>query len=625
VKHAWRTSLADSYGGIVRTEFIGTAPESFEIELAGGTLTVVRADRGCGGSRWLEGIEPLLEPARVLHITPHPFGEPLGPLRRALLQAVTRGQAPLGLSGEAGQSLDALLAGEGLDPDSSADLLRAWLTPDSKDGSRGAVLLDDANEIDADTLEILRRALDSAALPFRIVLRIAADEPIPPELATLPQGQAVAVPPLDTASATTLAVECTGGHWDKAEAERWAVRSGGLPLGVIESIRESLESGEVVWEEGRVAARLRFSGPAAPLPPKHWVRQRLRHQQDDAKRVLEALAVLGGRVEHRDLSDLLARRPGLVPDTDAAVAVLVASGWVQRMKPDVVALPSASHRDAVLSTLSDDEFRAWHRAASEAFSGRERPLATAAAVVHAVLAGEQERAVELGRLAAAATRAMGLERTADAFDRFVSDGDPRALEGRNLFTSQLEVARAVPSVWPERAAASVAPYKISSLPPGTDLGSAQSAAVDSASFRRSIPAGTVEALRAGDLEKVERFAEQLRVDEGRTALAERLEAMAHLARGETGDAIRRLREAADEARQSKSRDRCRASLALAVALAKAGRAEEALIESLDGLARARETSDTKGERACLRFLGHLATVAGHHDVAEAWASGMPQA
>jgi hypothetical protein len=95
--------------------------------------------------------------------------------------------------------------------------------------------------------------------------------------------------------------------------------------------------------------------------------------------------------------------------------------------------------------------------------------------------------------------------------------------------------------------------------------------------------------------------------------------MADLARGDTGDAIRRLRDAAGEARRTGSRDRCRSLLALAVALAAANRREEALLEALDALARAREAEDERGERACLLFLSQLSTSAGHPEIGALWA------
>jgi hypothetical protein len=128
----------------------------------------------------------------------------------------------------------------------------------------------------------------------------------------------------------------------------------------------------------------------------------------------------------------------------------------------------------------------------------------------------------------------------------------------------------------------------------------------------------VEALRAGDLDAVGRMAERVRQLHGRAGLAERLDAMADLARGETSDAIRRLEAAAEAARRDGSRDRCRASLALAVALSAAGRHEDALFRGLDALARAREMDDFRGELATLRFLSHLSAAAGHPEIAAQW-------
>jgi hypothetical protein len=61
-------------------------------------------------------------------------------------------------------------------------------------------------------------------------------------------------------------------------------------------------------------------------------------------------------------------------------------------------------------------------------------------------------------------------------------------------------------------------------------------------------------------------------------------------------------------------------LALGVALAAANRKEEALLEALDALARAREAKDERGERACLMFLSQLATSAGQPDVGSEWAN-----
>jgi hypothetical protein len=261
-------------------------------------------------------------------------------------------------------------------------------------------------------------------------------------------------------------------------------------------------------------------------------------------------------------------------------------------------------------------------------ASRDRPLALANATVHAILAGEGPTARELGARAAAASRAVVLEATAAAFEELAESGVATALGARNLFNSQLELARAVPSVWPEAARSSFPPESEEEPEPSSSEIATETAQVLLSTDevieegRRSevpeaAPRAAVEALRSGDAAEVERVATELSLD-ARPALAERLQARAKLARGEVGDAIRRLRDAADAALHSGSRDQCRTLLALAVALSAVGRQEEALLEALSALARAREHGDRKGERATLLFLSRLSATAGHHDVAEAW-------
>ena len=125
------------------------------------------------------------------------------------------------------------------------------------------------------------------------------------------------------------------------------------------------------------------------------------------------------------------------------------------------------------------------------------------------------------------------------------------------------------------------------------------------------------ALMRGDPVTLDQLARQLRM-EAHNMLADRLDAMARLVRGNTGDALRRLRDAKHRARQLSLSEQCRASLALSVAIAAAGRSTDAMLEALEGLARARRGGDTRGERACAKFLAQLAQKAGQEPVALAW-------
>ena len=76
-----------------------------------------------------------------------------------------------------------------------------------------------------------------------------------------------------------------------------------------------------------------------------------------------------------------------------------------------------------------------------------------------------------------------------------------------------------------------------------------------------------------------------------------------------------LRRARTRAEGASPNVRCHASLALAVSLARANRPEEALLEGLDALARAREAGEPRAEDACLAFLARLARGMGHVEAA----------
>jgi hypothetical protein len=125
------------------------------------------------------------------------------------------------------------------------------------------------------------------------------------------------------------------------------------------------------------------------------------------------------------------------------------------------------------------------------------------------------------------------------------------------------------------------------------------------------------ALRRRDGESLHALARTARAHEANEA-ADRLEAIAELAEGKSGEALRRLRRAKEKAQTDESSARCRAALALGLALAAAGRPYEAALEGLYAVARAREGKDERGERACSRFLSQVATQLGDAAAAQEW-------
>jgi hypothetical protein len=83
----------------------------------------------------------------------------------------------------------------------------------------------------------------------------------------------------------------------------------------------------------------------------------------------------------------------------------------------------------------------------------------------------------------------------------------------------------------------------------------------------------------------------------------------------SGEDLPRLERERHDAEGRPPPERCRASLALAVGLAAVARREDALIETLDALARAREGGEPKALAACYALLAKLYAAVGKNDAA----------
>lgn len=131
------------------------------------------------------------------------------------------------------------------------------------------------------------------------------------------------------------------------------------------------------------------------------------------------------------------------------------------------------------------------------------------------------------------------------------------------------------------------------------------------------PGGLAQALIRKDGKSLEELARSVGAVPA-PHVQERLDAMSQLAQGHGGDAIRRLRAAKQGVAEEDLSGRCRASLALAVALAGVGRTQEAIFETLEGLVRARQAADEHGQRACARFMAQIARFVGDKPSERAW-------
>ncbi len=675
-QHPWRGDLAAMVSELMTPLLIGR-PQLGEMLVPAGNLGIVRAARGLGGSRFLGELARTLEPGRVLRLSPSLMGEPFGALRRGLLKARSRGQAPAVLEGVHAESLESLLGGEGLDLDSCAGLLRAWLKPASERGPSGAMLLDDVHDIDSDTLEAIRVAIEDT--PFRLIVRAHPGARVPEPLSDLSVIVEVKLGALEGREAIDLARAWLNGELDDGLAERFAKLGRGEPLAVSEALSEALEAGELVWEDHRAVSRRRKAGRGDPHPAEHWIAGRARHLEAGPRAVLFGLAVLGGEADSADVRVLVERASDVQIEFDKVVRVLEASRWLRRPSPELLCLPSASHREAIVSQLSTPRIAAWHRAAAVVLANNNRPLCAASASAHAMLGGDFESAARMARRAAASARAVDLGDTADALEAFCDTKDPSLLSGRGLSSSVFPVdlfnehqriplsalpsdsrpppppqiprppklpgriaspklpgadvlafaaagplsapgvrrpPRPGPPPLPPRPSGEMRAQKPISIIPDEDLELATEE--PSTGVRNELAFKATELMRRGDWAGVSKLAAELRVAKRHLALADRLDALVKLGKGDALEALGTLRRAAESATSQANGDRCRAALAHAIGLGAAGRGAEALLEALSGLAYAREAEDRRGELACSRFIAQLSEAAGHAGSGAQW-------
>lgn len=593
---------------LVRAPYVGRSP----VSPPAGTLGLVTGRRGLGGTRWLEELAAREPDRRTLFLRPR-LGEPLGALRRALTRAIG---AASELDEELASSFEGVLAGEGLDLETTTELVSKLLWTEA---GTGLVLIDDAENVDADSLDAVAHACGTGA--FALVVRMVDAFALPAAFRDLTKAFEVELQPLSQKSATDLVLHLTSRRVSPNVAQRWARRADFIPAGIEAALADALESGELVSSDDSFSGRTPMAGRGPDEAPAYFFGRRVRRWDVTVRATLASLAILGGECEEEELLALLALAqepvvsvvntslPAPLEDNSERWTVdedmlqsLEAAGLLRR-DGRCLSLSSATLRAALSDEISEAERARLHRAAAAVLAGGDLPVSAVAAAVHSMLGGDVDRALPLVRRGAGVLRASGLEETADAFDSFSSTGDPAPVRDRGLFAG----ARA------ERAG-----LQRSDVPPPLHLSHPPRAASKPPSSGQEVAQRFVQALKHRDHAAIEVLAAELRDDGAQQVIGDRLEGMASLARGQVADALRLLRRAKDGAKELGPADRSRAALALGVALAAAGRGTEALLEGLEALARAREAHDARGELACAKFLARLSTSAGSADAAATW-------
>lgn len=505
---------------------------------------LLRGPSGAGSSRFLLELERSLAPTFVARLGPVPGAlEPLGSLRLAL-----RGRDHVGALAE-------LVRGEVVE---RARLEEALL---AAGGERPWFVLDPLAGLDVASLEIVASLVTRA--PCFVVARAGMDLPLPRPLEHLPWSEHV-VPSLRLDDAKEVARAILDDS-DEDVVRRVAVLGGDTPLGVVEAARNLLAAGDVIHtDEG-------FSWRSAPrtgiraIPLDTLVHERLDTLEGAARALLEAcaLAPLGTASE---VTLELARLDGVHRDLDALRAQLESEAF---LRPDSLAPTSEHLRRATLQSMPPARRAELERffAAALASHGERGPLAEVTRGVSLAEGGDGPTAATSFLAAARALATKGWRDAARRLAIAAVQTDPRA-ETRAEATT---LARSL----------------------GSDRPPAE------ASERVSQVA--VSALLAGDLGAVERTVDAA-IAEGRDlAAADRVRAMAYLAKGDPARAMEVFeRLARNTAREPRAR--ARSALTLAWIRLHSGDASEAIRAALEALALVRRLKDPRGETAALHTL-----------------------
>ena len=526
-------------------------------------LCVIRAEPGYGGTRLLHEVASALRPRRSLCLCTA-GAEPLGALRYAFARSIDAyGPVPEGsLSETQVQALQDFLIGDGMDDDLGAEIVARWTLLDDTTGDRSTPPDRGSGDFSGvvlidDAAEVDDPSLDivaKAALLQTTAVRIVMRLDAG---ASLPPSFE-SLPPGPQILLPAL---------EPAHAQQLAAALAPVPL-LPETAARWAERGRhvplgIVEAVALGVATGAFgspngSGPASLSPDTDAgldASEWIRRRYDLlTDDAKRVLRVMA--VLGLDVQKALLHELLEICGPTPAARSLEELSTAGWLDERVAwcAFASRTHREVVLENVVDDEERRLHEAASILIEKRGGKLAAAEAARHAALAGNHARSVQLALAAADVSRVLGLDGACEALLAFV---------GAN-------------------------PHGFAALPTPTTV------------FR------------------LESWIEALRASGEHDGAASRLQAIALLAKGETGAALAGLREGVAQTAGSTAAARSRAWLAYGIGLAVAGQQGEALFAALEALARARESGEPRGERACARFLTRLTTSSGHTTAADAW-------
>ena len=361
--------------------------------------------------------------------------EPLGALRRALVRALV--SRPYPDDPELAPVLDMFLGGIGASIEQAAAMVGAFLRPKAPAEPPGALLIDDAGDIDAESLEACAQFVAWTTSPFHVFVRIDATDQLPAAFAALPAGLEIELGPL--AQGRRRSARARGDGRGARRQERTPDRASRGVCAARDRGGDRLRAhhgGRRVARRAGVAPHGGVARGEAGAAPRAGSPKRAKATASDERGVLATIALLGGEAPLDTVRDALALvEPAIAVEEE--VQKLTRRQWLVRSLPGWVALPSRTHRDTIADLLDEAPRRVLHRAIADVLEQSEGELGCAEAANHAVKGGDGERGARLALRAARAAQAAGMAKSASRLLTLARLADPKCepLTRQQLLTS----------------------------------------------------------------------------------------------------------------------------------------------------------------------------------------------
>jgi len=577
---------------------------------------ILRGGPEAGAREWIRALAEELRPPLVLWLDGVPDAlEPLGSLRLALqrrfngAEGIAEVLRQRGGSKPAALTLASIVEGRAVDRAAVLLALRELLSAFSDAGGRPWLVLDPLSAVDPASVDAAVAAAADDVGGCLLLGRLSPDKHVPNPVLDEVGHEELDLPSLTPDDAREVAQAILGKRTERDVTRRVATFGGDNPLGIVETARTLVASGDLVYHHDAFRWRVGPRVAARAIPVESLINERIAALEPTPLRVLEAVCVAPPGTP-RELIQEIAHADGVSSRALVeAVEQLRVEALLTREDPWETTSPAL--RNVVVESMPPARSGELCRFVAAAMKTALGPSAEFAKATMGYFMAEGGNEAEGARALIEAGRAASLSGFARAAVRLAANAVQ--LDG------SAETRAAATGI--SRSARGSDGHR-STVPPPQDT---VVASLDEVAEEQpeDLVESAVRSIMRRDLETADRLID-VAIAEGRDrASAYRMRAIAHLCRGER-EAAMELLAASQTHGSSDPKARARYLIARTLVLLAGGNVTAALRSALGALADTREARDEHGEVAALRTLAACYDAAGQPDAAGALEAMSPQ-